>query len=62
MRTITPTQALEGKQYAIVARDSHVYDLYETKDEACRICQDLVARYGEDSYYAAAIDFGREHR
>lgn len=58
MRTITPIQALQGNQYAVVGRDGHVYGLYPDKDMACRICHDLVCRYGEDSYHAAAIDFG----
>lgn len=60
MRTITPTQALHGNQYAIVGKDGNIYGLYPTKDEAFRICHDLVVRYGEDSYYAAAIDFGAD--
>lgn len=59
MRTITPRQALRESQYAIVTRNEpcHVYDLYPTKDIACRICNDLNRRYG-DMYEVAAIDFG----
>ena len=59
MITITPQQALRNNQYAVVTRDEprHVYDLYPTKDVACRICNDLNRRYG-DRYAVAAIDFG----
>ena len=60
MKTITPFQALRDKPYAIVkSKDGEIYDLYRNKDEAERIARDLNARYGVDSYYAAAIDFVR---
>lgn len=59
MKTITPFQALKDKPYVIMdARHDRVYDHYRTKDEAFRICADLNSRYGADTYYPAAVDFG----
>ena len=59
MTTITSYQALRENEFAVVTRNEprHVYDLYPSKDIACRICNDLNRRYG-DMYEVAAIDFG----
>lgn len=60
MNTITPREALKGREYAIVkVEDCSVYDLYRDADTASRICNDLNRRYG-DVYQVAAIDFGED--
>lgn len=58
MTTITPYEALRENKFAVVTRSKprHIYDLYPTKDIACRICNDLNRRYG-DFYEVATIDF-----
>lgn len=62
MNTITPKEALRGREYTIVkVEDKSVYDLYHDEDTATRIAADLNARYGEGTYYPAKVDF-REAR
>ena len=59
MNTITPREALRGREYAIVkAGDKSIYDLYRDEDTARRIADDLNARYGDGTYHAAKVDFG----
>lgn len=58
MNTITPQEALRGREYAIVkAKDKSIYDLYCDEDTARRIADDLNARYGDGWCYAAKVDF-----
>ena len=59
MKTISPYEALQENEYAVVTckRPLHVYGLYPSEDEARRICHDLNVRY-EDKYEVCAIDFG----
>jgi len=59
MNTITPKEALQGREYAIVeAKSGQIYDLYRDADTAERIADDLNARYGDGTYHAAKVDFG----
>ena len=59
MTTITPMEALDGKKYAIIDENRHVYSLYRESEEAMRICQRLQERSrGAEQYIVAAIDFG----
>ena len=59
MNTISPKEALRGREYAVVnSKTNEVYDLYPDSDVAGRIANDLCKRYGEGSYYAAHIEVG----
>lgn len=50
MLTISPEEALRGREYAVVTINDaprKVYDLYPDKEIAKQICDDLNIRYGE---------------
>ena len=57
MRTIAPMSAVNGKEYVIVEEATgYIYGRYADADTAERICNDLLKRYGDDTYFAAHVE------